>query len=108
VAEAEGRAVVGQDAAGERLLDRVRRAGRDRGQEIERDALADDGRGVDRPARYGAQAPDARQRGVGHGGRQPVARGERLDDEERVAAGQAPQPVGVDVGRPGQAAHGGV
>jgi hypothetical protein len=34
------------------------------------------------------------------------SRGERLDDEERVAAGQAPQPVGVDVGRPGQVAHG--
>jgi hypothetical protein len=105
VAEAERGAVVGEHTARERLLHRIRGIGRDGGQEVERDALADDGRRVHRSASHRAQPTDARQRGVAHGRRQSVARRERLDDEEGVPAGQAPQPVGVDVGRPGQAAH---
>ena len=95
VAEAERGAVVGQHAVRERLLDGVR-AGDDRRQQVGRHPLPDHRRGVDHAARVGAEAADARQRRVAQRGGEPAARGERLGDQERVAAGQPRELGGVD------------
>ena len=98
VAELELPAVGDEDAGRDALLDGGGVRTRDAHEQRRIDVRADRRRDVERPARRRRQPRRTREHGVAHGRRQPVRRGERLRDEERVAAGRLEQPPRVEAG----------
>ena len=94
-----------EHAARQAFLELVEVA-RERVEQPEIHRPRDDRRGIERPARRGAQRRHAGEHGIADGrGQLDPARGERLGDEERVARGAPVQLGGVDAMRRRELGH---
>ena len=103
VAEDQGVAAQGQQPGGDALVDRLACGGHQR----QLDARRHDGGELDDRARRRAQRVDAHRHRVAHAGRDhAVGRGQRLGDEERVAARNRVQVRGLAPRAPRQLGDG--
>jgi hypothetical protein len=87
MAKAERQAVHHQHPARGRLLDRSGGFGHERREQRRRQPLAGNGRGIDERAGGGAEPAGTSERGGADRRRHPTTRGDRLDDQEGIAAG---------------------